>query len=523
MIVTLRRLFDTKKRKKMKNQFKWFTLSLLIAMIFGTRAQAAETANSGLENGGDVTLLSTKVYTLVVEDYGEFYFDGKTLTKALPAHVSFFIKDSNGIEYHAADEYKNIIRAENHKKLNTSKEGENFYISKANTWIFEINEAEDGSVKLTVRPKKKGETKYMISLSREEESEDVFVDNKLTKEMTTTPFFIIRSDDYGIAEMTAVNRNNKEGYFIWEFSEENNTTNFIPGERRCMYRMAKKGTYTFTLDLKNNAVTAELSDGKEYTLVTNDGNEYAFDKFTLTQAIPAQTEFYIKDNNGKKYYAGNTILDAVIITAENHENLPTFDSGKNFYIIKANTWVFTLNETADNGMTLTIAPQTESETKYMITEKLNEESEYVFVDNKLTKEMTTEAFFIVRSDDYGIFELTAAERNVKKGNNAYYIWEFSEDNNSVRYIAGERRNMYCVGKPGLYTFILDHEQKTVSFIPLSNTANNDTSTAISTVFSDDNWSVDENGEWYTIDGRLCNCKPMQKGLYIHNGHKVAIK
>ena len=319
MIVTLRRLFDTKKRKKMKNQFKWFTLSLLITMIFGTRAQAAETANSGLENGGDVTLLSTKVYTLVVEDYGEFYFDGKTLTKALPAHVSFFIKDSNGIEYHAADEYKNIIRAENHKKLNTSKEGENFYISKANTWIFEINEAEDGSVKLTVRPKKKGETKYMISQSREEESEDVFV------------------------------------------------------------------------------------------------------------------------------------------------------------------------------------------------------------DNKLTKEMTTEAFFIVRSDDYGIFELTAAERNVKKGNNAYYIWEFSEDNNSVRYIAGERRNMYCVEKPGIYTFILDHEHKTVSFSPLSNTANNDTSTAISTVFSDDNWSVDENGEWYTIDGRLCNGKPMQKGLYIHNGHKVAIK
>ena len=83
--------------------------------------------------------------------------------------------------------------------------------------------------------------------------------------------------------------------------------------------------------------------------------------------------------------------------------------------------------------------------------------------------------------------------------------------------------MYCVGKPGIYTFILDHEQKTVSFIPLSNTANNDTSTAISTVFSDDNWSVDENGEWYTIDGRLCNGKPMQKGLYIHNGHKVAIK
>lgn len=262
----------------MKNQFMWFTLSLLIAMIFGARAQAAETTNSSLVNGGDVTLLSTKVYTLVVEDYGEFYFDGKTLTKALPAHVSFFIKDSYGKEYHAADEYKNIIKAENHKELNTSKEGENFYISKANTWIFEITEAEGGSVKLTVIPKKKGETKYMISQSLENESDDVFVDNKLTMEMTTTPFFIIRSDDYGIFEMTAVDRNDKKGYFIWEFSKDNNTVNFIPGERRNMYRVEKDGIYTITLDHEQKTVSVSLTsntandDTSAVTTVFSDDN-----------------------------------------------------------------------------------------------------------------------------------------------------------------------------------------------------------------------------------------------------------
>lgn len=33
----------------------------------------------------------------------------------------------------------------------------------------------------------------------------------------------------------------------------------------------------------------------------------------------------------------------------------------------------------------------------------------------------------------------------------------------------------------------------------------------------------DNGIWYTADGRRLNCKPEQKGVYIHNGSKVIIK
>ena len=32
-----------------------------------------------------------------------------------------------------------------------------------------------------------------------------------------------------------------------------------------------------------------------------------------------------------------------------------------------------------------------------------------------------------------------------------------------------------------------------------------------------------NGNWYTIDGRLLNGKPQQRGIYINNGRKVIIK
>ena len=31
------------------------------------------------------------------------------------------------------------------------------------------------------------------------------------------------------------------------------------------------------------------------------------------------------------------------------------------------------------------------------------------------------------------------------------------------------------------------------------------------------------GAWYTIDGRMLQGKPNQKGVYIHNGRKVAVK
>jgi hypothetical protein len=36
-------------------------------------------------------------------------------------------------------------------------------------------------------------------------------------------------------------------------------------------------------------------------------------------------------------------------------------------------------------------------------------------------------------------------------------------------------------------------------------------------------SAEENGLWYTLDGKRLSGKPTQKGIYIHNGKKVVIK
>ena len=38
----------------------------------------------------------------------------------------------------------------------------------------------------------------------------------------------------------------------------------------------------------------------------------------------------------------------------------------------------------------------------------------------------------------------------------------------------------------------------------------------------DNWAG-ATDNWYTLDGRKLNGKPEKKGMYIHNGRKVAIK
>lgn len=202
-------------------------------------------------------------------------------------------------------------------------------------------------------------------------------------------------------------------------------------------------------------------------VVTGDGEtEYPFEGNTLTKEFTGRTEFYIKDNNGKKYY-GPQDTEAAIISAENHENLPTFDDEATYVLKKANTWVFTITEldasTTAGGITVTVNPQTVGETKYMISNSLTEESEDVFDENlQLTKEMDTEAFYIIRSDDYGIFELTAADNNVIEDGWNYYIWEFSDENPTVGFIAGKRTNMYRVSKPGTYTFTLDTENKTVT-------------------------------------------------------------
>lgn len=511
----------------MKNHYMLFTLSLFITMIFGTRAMAS-TTKANFENDKEnqtSNVQSSKQYTLVTSNYGEFKFEGKTLTKEFRKQIDFYIKDNEGNEYYAAQQESDIpdvdpvlfIMAENHIDLPTYKNGSLFFLAKGGTWEFIINEESDGGITLTVNPQKHVETEYMIT-DKSRKKKNIFVDNMVTVNLTREPFHLLRNDDFGLLDMSAAESNNEDGFFFWEFSKSNKTAKFIPGTNTNLYRVEEKGTYTFILDPENHTLSVALNSEKQYTLVTDDGDEYAFDGLTLTQELPADVNFIIKDNNGKKYYASNE-NPTTIIREENHVDVPTYQSGISFNISKANTWVITLNETEDDGLTLTVVPQTKGETKYIITESLDEDSEDVFVDNKLTKEMTTNAFYIARSDDYGITELTAVDRNNQDG---YYTWEFSKENNTIGFIIGERRNMYSVEKDGIYTFILDLEQGTMSISQMLNSANDDTS-AVLTAFSDDNWSIDKDGAWYTIDGRECNGKPTQKGLYIHNGRKVAIK
>ena len=214
-------------------------------------------------------------YTLVtVGDDGETEtaFEGNTLTKELPAQTKFYIKDNNDKVYYAIDDTeKSIISAENHENLPTYESGNKFYLKKANTWVFTITELETAEgITLTVTPETAGETKYMISQSVDEESGDVFDENlQLTKEMDTTPFYITRSDDYGIFELSAVRRTNPEGYTRFTFTEEDNTAAFEAGKRLNMYEMSEAGTYTFTIDLTDKTVTAEKTTNDLYVLVTN--------------------------------------------------------------------------------------------------------------------------------------------------------------------------------------------------------------------------------------------------------------
>ena len=48
-------------------------------------------------------------------------------------------------------------------------------------------------------------------------------------------------------------------------------------------------------------------------------------------------------------------------------------------------------------------------------------------------------------------------------------------------------------------------------------------TGISSIDNSQSAIGSEAGEWYTIDGRKLNGKPAQKGIYIVNGRKVAVK
>lgn len=239
------------------------------------------------------------------------------------------------------------------------------------------------------------------------------------------------------------------------------TLRYNSGQNDKRFRYYKDGQKAIQLYKKTVALD------NQYTLVTveDEGEtETAFDGNTLTKELPASTKFYIKDNSGNKYYGTADDYGVATIFAENHENVPTSATGANFYLRKANTWVFTVAELeTTEGITLTVNPETAGETKYMITPSEIAESEDVFDENlRLTKVMTTNGFYLMRSDDYGLFELTAAESNVSEGATQYYIWEFSEQNPTVGFLVNKRINTYRVDKAGTYTFTLDTENKTLT-------------------------------------------------------------
>lgn len=239
------------------------------------------------------------------------------------------------------------------------------------------------------------------------------------------------------------------------------TLRFNKASDQLRFRYFKSGQQAIQLYKKTVALD------NQYTLVTveDEGEtEYEFDGNTLTKELPASTKFYIKDNSGNKYYGTADDYGVATIFAENHENVPTSATGANFYLRKANTWVFTVAELeTTEGITLTVNPETAGETKYMITPSEIAESEDVFDENlRLTKVMTTNGFYLMRSDDYGLFELTAAESNVSEGATQYYIWEFSEQNPTVGFLVNKRINTYRVDKAGTYTFTLDTENKTLT-------------------------------------------------------------
>ena len=48
-------------------------------------------------------------------------------------------------------------------------------------------------------------------------------------------------------------------------------------------------------------------------------------------------------------------------------------------------------------------------------------------------------------------------------------------------------------------------------------------TGINSVDNSQSATGNEAGDWYTIDGRKLSGKPVQKGIYIVNGRKVAVK
>lgn len=242
-----------------------------------------------------VEATSVTTYSLVVGEE-ETPFEGLSLTKALPANTQFYIKDNKGNEYHSADAQSElIIFAENHENLPTSADGKDFYLKKANTWGFTLTELTDAAgITLTVNPETPGETKYMLSETYLTESEDVFDENlKLTKEITSTTeeFYFTRSDDYGLTNLTPANFNAPEDRRYWIFSEDDPTVEFIAGEIRGSYTVGEAGTYTFTIDLTNNTVTAENT--VEYVDLTISSAEWATYVTPVAVLFPDDVTAYI--------------------------------------------------------------------------------------------------------------------------------------------------------------------------------------------------------------------------------------
>ena len=242
-----------------------------------------------------VEATSVTTYSLVVGEE-ETPFESLTLTKELPAHTQFYIKDNMGNEYHSAEAQSElIIIAENHENLPTSADGKDFYLKKANTWVFTLTELTDAAgITLTVNPETPGETKYMLSETYLTESEDVFDENlKLTKEMTSTTeeFYFTRSDDYGLTNLTPTTFNAPEDRRYWIFSEDDPTVEFIVGEIRGSYTVGEAGTYTFTIDLTNNTVTAEKT--VEYVDLTISSAEWATYVTPVAVLFPDDVTAYI--------------------------------------------------------------------------------------------------------------------------------------------------------------------------------------------------------------------------------------
>ena len=275
----------------MKNQIKWFTLSLLIAMIFGAKAQAADTK---------------KQYTLVVNGYGEYTLNDSSVTKKFMRNVEFHLRDNEGNEYYAEQqsmEGVNVmpvmtIRAENHINMPTYSKGSPFFLAKAGTWEFVVREDADGGVKLTVNPIHHVETEYII-YSNGPNKRYHFKNNKVTAKMTKGTFSIYRVDDFGLAEMGAAESNLENDLLYWEFSSNNNTIGFLPGNRTNGYKMDAEGTYTFILDTEHNTVSVRKPSYAAYDTKSNTLTFYADDNRAMHEANSDETVFDTDDQENR--------------------------------------------------------------------------------------------------------------------------------------------------------------------------------------------------------------------------------